>query len=305
MLEEKNYLPRMGLSSLTNRSSKIIGVVIHIKKYYENTIIANPFYGELLGSLEKSISDSGYYMMLYTSENLNDIFEMAISWNVDGLIAISFTENDYKKIKSLTNKPIVAIDLYNETDDDFYNVGLDDEEGGYQMTKYLIHNGYKNILIIGNKNYGVDHQRFLGYTRALNEFKLPYKKENFIIFSQDKNKRIGGVYNHLIGLANKNYALFFLSDQLASDALRYLQNHNIVVPNDIGIVGFDDNLYSRLTTPQLTTVNQDVSRKAFLAIELLLKVINLEPIDNNNIILPVRIVKRDSTNKSPPSSSLD
>lgn len=207
VLREKRYIPRMGLSSLTNSQSHIIGVVVHIKKYYPNTIIADPFYGELVGFLEESIRQSGYYMMLYTSESLDDIFKMAVSWNVDGLIAISFTENDYHKIGSLTGKPIVAIDLYNESDNDFYNVGLDDEQGGYLMTKYLIDAGYKNILLIGSQNFGVDHHRFLGYKRALAETGLPIKKEDFVIFNENPLKR-GEVYKYIMKLVNKNYALF-------------------------------------------------------------------------------------------------
>lgn len=293
VLKEQNYIPRMGLSSLTNRNSKIIGVVIHIKKYYKSTIIADPFYAELIGFLERYINESGYYMMLYTSDDLNSIFEMAVSWNVDGLIAISFTENDYQKIRSLTEKPIVAIDLYNDIDDDYYNIGLDDEEGGYIMTKHLIENGFKKILVIGNQNYGVDHQRFLGYTRALAEHGMPYNKDNFIIISDNPQKR-KEVYRYFLQLVNKDYALFFLSDLLASDSMRFLQENGIVIPRDISIAGFDDNLYSRITSPQITSIHQDISAKASSAIRLVLNLINNNPIEEKDIRLPVYLVKRDS-----------
>lgn len=53
-------------------------------------------------------------MMLYAAESLEDIFHMALAWNVDGLIAITFKYQNYMKLKTLVNKPIVAIDLINK-----------------------------------------------------------------------------------------------------------------------------------------------------------------------------------------------
>lgn len=296
ILKEMNYIPRMGLSSLTNKKSHIICVVIHIQKNYENTILSDPFYGIIVGSLEKSIRDAGYYMMLYTSENLDDIFKMAIAWNVDGLVAISFTYDNYKKICSLTKKPIVAIDLYNEHSNDYVNVGIDDEEGGYQMTKYLIKNGFRKILLLANEDIGVDRQRHLGYIRAFKEFGISLPHNYYFILEDDSEKRKDRLKD-LLKFTKKDYAMFFLSDLLASEAMQYFTRNGVSIPEDISIAGFDDNLYAKFITPQLTSVYQDVGLKARMALQTLIKLVNHEKLDETNIILPVRLSIKDTIKK--------
>ncbi|MBF4692533.1 LacI family DNA-binding transcriptional regulator [Fusibacter ferrireducens] len=291
VIREKKYIPRMGLSSLTNKQSHIIGVVIHITKEYENTILSDPFYGQIVGYLETYIREAGYYMMLYTSKDLNDIFKMAAAWNVDGLVAITFTYNNYQKIRSLTEKPIVAIDLYNESDDDYINVGLDDEGGGYQMTRYLIENGFEKILLLASQDIGVDHHRFIGYQRALKEYDIPYNEKYYIRLGNDPQKR-ASKFNDLLKYTKKNYAMFFLSDLLAVEGMRYFIDHGVSIPNDLSIAGFDDNLYAQLLSPQLSSVHQDVSLKAKITIETLMKIINDEPLEQTHISLPVHLAIR-------------
>ncbi len=291
VLKEENYIPRMGLSTLTNTDSRIIGVVIHITKHYEDTILSDPFYGQIVGFLEKHIRESGYYMMLYTSEDLNDIFKMTVAWNVDGLIAITFTDKNYQKLRSLIDKPIVAIDLFNETGKDHLNVGLDDEQGGYLMTKYLLECGFRHILFLAHQDVGVDHRRYLGHIHALKEHNIEVKENHFVKLDEYAQKR-KKQYKELMQFVNREYAMFFMSDLLASEAMRYFIEQSISIPEDISIAGFDDNLYGRFLTPQLTSVHQDINLKAKKAIELLLKALNDGPIEQNDIILPVQLAIR-------------
>ena len=127
LLDEYHYVPKLGLRALKNNSSKIFGVVIHSSRYYENSAISDTFYSHIIGAMEEMLRKAGYYMMLYAAQNLEEIFHMALAWNVDGLIAITFTYRDYIKLKTLVNKPIVAIDLINKENSDYVNVGLQDK----------------------------------------------------------------------------------------------------------------------------------------------------------------------------------
>lgn len=290
ILEENHYVPRMGLSGLKNGSSKIIGVVIHVSRHYENTVIADSFYSHVIGVLEKNIREAGYYMMLYAAEDLDDIFKMALAWNVDGLIAITFTHNDYVKIRTLTGKPIVAIDLIDKFNDDFVNVGLEDEQGGYIMTKYLIECGYTNILMFANKDAGVDHQRWLGYRRALEEGGIPYKPYNFTILEDSFEMRLHN-YEGLMKFVNKNAALFFASDTFALEAMRYFQTKGIQIPDEIAIAGFDDSLLAQYAIPRLTTIHQDITDKAEVAVSLMLDMIAGKLVGNIDVKRPVWLIK--------------
>lgn len=293
IIKEKNYIQRMGLSALTNKHSHIIVVVIFIRKYYKNTILSDPFYAQIVGNLEQNIRKNGNYMMLYTSDKLDDISKMAVAWNVDGIIAISFTYENYQKIYSLTEKPIVTIDMHNPNKTNSVNIGIDDEDGGYQMTKFLIENNFTKILVLGNSDVGVDHNRFVGYQRAMNELNIPIEEESFIIADYETEEGREKLKD-LLSYTNKGYALFFLSDLLASEAIQFLIKNNVSIPGDISIAGFDDNLYSKLIIPKITSVHQDIGFKAKVAIDTLLKLINNQELDECNIILPIYLKIRDS-----------
>ena len=63
LLDEYHYVPKMGLSALKNNSSKIIGVVIHTSRYYENTVISDTFYSHVIGAL--SVWDSNIFLIYF------------------------------------------------------------------------------------------------------------------------------------------------------------------------------------------------------------------------------------------------
>lgn len=69
------------------------------KDKYEN-IFTDPFHGELLGALESAIREQGYYMMIYISEDIEEIVRNIVGWNTEGLILIGMLHDDYLKIRS-------------------------------------------------------------------------------------------------------------------------------------------------------------------------------------------------------------
>lgn len=293
LLEEYHYVPKMGLSALKNTSSKIIGVVIHTSRYYENTVISDMFYSHVIGALEETMRKAGYYMMLYAAEDLEDIFHMALAWNVDGLIAITFKYHNYMKLRTLTNKPIVAIDLIDKKGGDFVNVGLQDENGGYMMTKYLLECGYQDIYVCSRKNVGVDHERWLGYRRAWTESGRRVRDNDFISLHDAENERNKN-YKTMLKFVNKKTALFFLSDVFAVEAMHYFQSHGIKIPEELGIAGFDDSLLAKYCYPRLTTVRQDVSEKGRMAVKLMIDILEGRMEGGAEVRQPVTLIKGSS-----------
>lgn len=296
VLKETGYVQRMGLSALTNGCSKIIGVVVHSSKFYEDTILSDTFYGTLVGVLEQEIREAGYYMMFYASQNIEDIYRMALAWNIDGIIAITFTYTEYEKLSVVTNKPVVSIDLYDyRPGDHFINVGLDDEQGGYLMTRYLLQAGFDNILLFGHKNMGVDRLRWGGYRRALRENLPKIKDDSFHVLSEDEIKRD----RQMVDLAeyvarHPGLALFFMSDALAVEAIMTFQGTGLSIPRDSSVVGYDDSVYGRLVFPKLTTVNQDIKDKGKTAMRILLDILAGTPPEQTNCLLPVKLIIRNS-----------
>lgn len=90
-------------------------------------------------------------------------------------------------------------------------------------------------------------------------------------------------------------AVFFLSDFYAIEAISYLATRGVCIPADIGIAGFDDITYARLTVPRLTTIHQDMEKKAELAVSELLKAIeNPAAYTGKESLLDVILIARDS-----------
>ncbi len=296
VIKESNYVSNMGARLLARNGSKILGVIITYSRTNEKSAIQDPFYSEIIGALENEIRCNGYYMMLYTSGNIEESLNLAKAWNIEGMIVLGTNSKDCRMFKENTDVPIVFIDAYVENDGIQYaNVGLQDKEGAYQMTNYLIQNGHKDIAFLADAPVptGVDKERLDGYSAALQENGLEGKESYIPINNKVKDRH--EFLQEFIKYRIKDYtALFFASDYYAVDAIHFLQKQNVIVPEDISIAGFDDNIFSQLSNPLLTTVHQNVSDKAKYSIQLLINMINKNEIKDYIIRLPIRLVIRES-----------
>ena len=97
LLAENNYIPRLGLNALTNRSSRIICILITTPKFARGSAYETPFYGNMLGHLERLLREKGYYIMIFSDKNVEEIEKMTVGWNVDGIITISMPYRHLKK----------------------------------------------------------------------------------------------------------------------------------------------------------------------------------------------------------------
>ncbi len=118
LIKDMGYVQKMGLRVLNNENSQLIAVVVNYHKDFKNSILGDPFYGQIIGFIEEFAQARGYYLMLYSTKDIEAIFQMVAGWNVDGVIAISFSRRNCQKLYELIKKPIVAIDAYGEAEDD-------------------------------------------------------------------------------------------------------------------------------------------------------------------------------------------
>lgn len=297
LLDTYDYVPNINARNLAQNQSKIIGLAMKDGWHKHSNMLADPFISEIVGAMEAEIRKRGYFMMLYISNSIEEIIQYVSSWNVDGLIIIGMLHDDYIKVKHRYKKPAVLIDSYLSKDVIQYaNVGLEDETGGYQMTKYLLENGHRSIGFIADNMAGVDYYRFLGYKRALEEYGLSTTEENIIIIPVGKIEAQDVLNDFYI--KTENYSAFmFCSDYYAAIVLNYLQDRGLQVPEDISITGFDNNYFSRMVRPMITTVNQDVSQRGKQAVNYLIDLIDEKVPKQMDIKFPVELVIRGSVRK--------
>lgn len=300
-IKEVNYIPRMGLSALTNRKSRMIGVIINTPKKSDENVLLDPFYGTILGYIEKMLRESGYYMLLYASTRVSEIYKMAAGWNVDGLLVLSIKLESYRALMELVKKPIVAVDLEWDTSkkiqDTFYNVTVQDKRGGYLMTKYLLEQGYRKIILLGTADVGIDHKRMEGYTEALEEAGCFCEECRKMFLISEKREEREKDYQKLLAYSRQGAAMFFVFDLFAAEAVVYFTEHGVRVPEEIAVAGFDDNIYASMVVPKITTIRQDIAQKGKKAVEMLLKLIHNEDVRENNLELPVTLIERASVSR--------
>lgn len=295
LLEKYNYVPNINARNLAQNCSRIIGVAIKGRKDKYENILADPFFGTLIGDIEAEIRAKGYFMMLYTSDNVVNIINDVSSWNADGLIMIGMLNDDYIRFKNKYRKPLVLIDSYAPRDvAQYVNIGLEDEEGAYMMTRYLLEMGHRKIAFLADNMTGVDHIRYQGYQRALREYGLPANDDGLIILHPiDMESCMDEVYER----ASSYTALFCCSDYYAVTVMHELQKRGVRFPEDLSITGFDNNLLASIVTPGLTTVSQDVGARGRLAVRTLVDMIDGRMPEENNINLPVELKIRDSVRR--------
>lgn len=307
VLDEQGYVPNMSSRMLVSNVSKIIGIVM--SAYYTHGIYAtmDPFVGEFIGAVEEEARKAGYYIMLIQGLSIDEVSEVASRWNIDGLVVLFFTPEDYSELKKKLNKDIIMVDaydksqyntgVYRESQKSFYNVGIDDYEGGRMIGRYLLESGYPNAIYAAETNADTDYVRWLGFKMEMEKSGVPCNSDRYILLSHTKEARLWKLEKLIPSLMETHKAIAFASDYNASEAINFFRDHKIKIPEEISVTGFDGNVFSDIIRPSLTTVAQDVTEKGRVTVRRLVELINNENRDVYHTRLPVELIVKDSVKK--------
>ncbi|MDR0922519.1 MAG: LacI family transcriptional regulator [Lactobacillales bacterium] len=298
-LKEGNYVSNMGGRLLANHGSRIIGVIMQNARARELHKIQDPWFSEIIGALEQKIREAGYFMLLYTSENYEESLRLASMWRVEGIIAIGNHPDEVALFQAGTAVPIVFIDSYADKTVDVLNVGLQDFQGAYDMTSYLIQLGHRDMLFLGANSQwvGVDKERSEGFRAARTDAGLETTEKNFLHVSDKTEIRHDRLRKFVETSKKLPTALVCSSDYYAVDTMNLFFELGFSVPQDISITGFDNNILSAQSRPKLTTVNQEVAEKAHRSVQLLMSTIQGEEISEKRVVLPTQLIFRESVQK--------
>ncbi len=174
-----------------------------------------------------------------------------------------------------------------------HTFGCDNENGGYQATRHLIDLGYRHIAFIGSKSRrSPEHGgRHAGYRRALFEAGLSCSEQ--MRFAADNSERQGyQATSRLLESGATVDAIFAGTDLIAIGAIRALQDAGRRVPEDVGVVGFDDMPLAAYVSPGLTTVQQNSELGAKGLVNGIVGLIKGEPVEST--LMAPRLIVRES-----------
>lgn len=295
VLKEYHYTPNISARNLARNKSGIIGVIIKVPYKVEHNRFRDPFVGELLGSIEQCANEKAYYVMVYTSHDVQNVKNFITSWNMDGMVLVGFIKDEIYAIQEVCRRPMAILDVYDILHiENCVNITLKDREGMYSLVKYILSCGHRKIAFLADNDMNLDHERYLGYEKAMREAGVFPKPEDFIRIIPAERNEISNLEE--IYRRSFDYTAFAAtSDYYAALVLNDLSDRGRRVPDDISITGFDDNYIARIVRPALTTVSQDVTQRGIAAFEQVRSMIeNPQMRQYKNIVFPTDVVIRSS-----------
>ena len=288
LLEKRQYVPSMAGILLAQNSSRIIGIIVNDHEKYESHTLDDIFIATSLNFLSEEIEKSGQFMMIKKTTSPEEIIKFASMWNLDGMVLIGFCEQDYMYLRNHMRIPFVVYDGYCDNAQRIYNITIDNYDGGFQVGRHFKKLGHKRALCISDNCICVDKERYDGFCEG-------FGKENcgFMLIPMKKSERLDFYHKNLDSLRNYT-AVFAVSDFYAIEFMHFLQENGISVPDEISVAGFDDTPMCTLVSPTLTSVKQDMSLRAKIAVEKLRELKERKEAETT-IMLPVTLIERKST----------
>jgi len=293
---QMGYTPNALARSLKRQRTNTVGLIV--------TSIADPFYGRVARGVDDGARQGSVDVFLGVSYNSAEeemaVIESFQRRRVDGIITVSsrLCPEHLDRLERL-GTPVVVVNRQAEGHlPTLASVQVDSYGGARLAVEHLLALGHTAIAYLGATNRPASNaQRMAGYCDALNAAGLEVQ-EGWIqqalpesrSYSDDVADSQKLMFNALRAGVT---AAFCYNDMFAVGALLVCRQLEIAVPDQFSIVGFDDVELAQYVTPPLTTVHQPKLRLGQLAVEMLLKLMQNEPVEN--LIVPVHLVVRSSS----------
>lgn len=261
--------------------------------------IKNPFFADIVQKMEENLFEKEYSTIICNTDK-NEKKEQAYlrmleNKKVDGLIVISGSHKQgFKFESSLKDIPYICIDREPENFEDTIFISSNHRLGAKEATNYLISNGSSHpVIVTGNQISTSIQSRLSGFKEAL--------EENNISFSKDKNTVVyknGETIKSFLNREPSTDSFFAVNDTIAINIIMSLRELNLQIPKDIQIIGFDNIPSSRVISPSLSTVAQNTDKISKIAIENILKLMKDSNEKGDQILIPTKLIIRDSTKKN-------
>lgn len=296
IMKEMGYHPNINARNLVKQRSHNLGLVI---PYSTEEAFADPFYSEILRGIGVLAHSKGFNLLLLTSngkeEEKNTVLNAVRGKQIDGVLLLRSKKEDE------------LIDELNKIDFPFVIVGRPEEEDKYhwvnndniaaseEVVDYLIEKGHRNIaMIVGDENYIMNNDRLRGYKKSFKKHDLEINDDLLVRSSQTDHQSIYMLSQQMIKEHPEISAFYGMSDTMAYTIMQAMNDMEMSIPEDISIVGFNNNPMSKIVSPPLTTVDINIYLLGNKATELLIGVINGQVDNYQHTIVPTNIIERES-----------
>jgi LacI family transcriptional regulator len=270
-----DYRPNILARSFAQKKSNLIGLIL--------PEISDEFFTEIIKGVDEIAFSQNLYTIVASSHKYKSLNDEVKTFIKNGLVAglillISNLDNELVSVLSKSHLPVVLINSNNKIKK-FSRIAINDYQGVFSMTEYLIKKRKYNFLahITGPPGNDDALLRKNGFVDACKKYSVKY------LIEKGDFSREGGLNacKKLMNLEKQPGVIFAANDMMAIGCYDYLKKNNFLIPEKIGVVGFDDVFVSQYLNPPLTTVRVNIEDVGMKAADLLLK-----KIQNNNDITP-------------------
>lgn len=293
---ELGYEPNFQASNLASQNSRTIGIILpaSAKEVYENS-----FYLEAIQGISHYCNGRQYMTTIVTGQDEAEILDavrsMSRSGKVDGFI-ILYSKKDDPVIDYLFNEGLLYILIGKATQYTNQTIYIDNDNllAGREAAEYLYQLGHRRIAYLGSDSslmFSAD--RKAGYQLALASHQLPVRPE-YCVEVKNVSENNEEAIRELLMQKDRPTAILVSDDILAVSLERVCLENHLAIPEDLSIISFNNSLFARLTSPQLTSIDIGAGQLGSEAASQIINHIENPNLLATKIIVPHHLIERDS-----------
>ncbi|MBD0380087.1 LacI family DNA-binding transcriptional regulator [Paenibacillus sedimenti] len=296
IMQEMGYHPNVMAKSLVSKTTQTIGILLPRSA---EELFLNLFFSEIIRGVVTQSTRSGYDLMMTTgtteSEEVEAVTRLVKGRRVDGVILLYSRKSD--PVIGFLKEQKFPFVLVGRSEDfpEVLSVDNNNVQAAYDATRHLIAQGHKRIgFVSGPPNLIVSKDRMEGYVQAMKEANLVIQSEWIVEgeFLQESGYR---AMSFFMNLPERPTALVAIDDIVAFGVLRGLTELGYKVPSDLSLVGFNNISMSELASPPISSVDIGIYQLGYTASQTLIRAVKGESIHHHHIIIPHRLVARESS----------
>lgn len=292
-----DYVPNQLARGLKTNSSREIAVI--------TPSLRNPFYTTIITSIESALSQNGYNMLVFLRKRTDgagdEFLARLTSKMVAGvLIATNSVSPDMGRgLRQLKERkiPVIVFDDAVDGFSDLRGIFFDYHRGGRQAAQTLYAHGHRKVALITlDFMEQTTRKSFVGgFSEYFREMGHPLREDRDIFISTEPDDfTAGAALAEKVFASGRSYtALAANNDSVAAGAIAAMLRRGVRVPEDISVIGMDDNIYARMTTPPLTTVHVPAREMGDMAVRYLLEEMEGKPLAFS-LYMQSDVIERDS-----------
>lgn len=274
IIEEQGFIPSIAASALKSGRRQLIGMLIPTFVW--------PLIPELMRGVSDMLEETSYELVLYcinegdSKRDRSEVINRVLATQLTaGLLAV-FPGPASEDLTRLYHQgfPVVVVD--DQSEHEIPWVSVDNVTGAYVATRHLIKLGHRRIAhIAGPPEYKASHDRYDGYRKALLEAGIPLDPR--LVLEGDflpPSGRACATRLFQLPREQRPTAIFAATDQMCYGVLAAADEFGLIVPRDVALVGFDDDVPSVHVHPPLTTVRQPYFEMGVEGLKLLLSLLD-------------------------------